>query len=213
MSLVRRQKPLAPKPPSFREVKPEHSTPDFRRYVTAALDLLRNSKTEVGRATYQMIARGAVQVDELTDLTRPDFNRVRHTLDEFGSPVGAEGYERLPERKGRAWRAIEKNITGYQWDNRLYVERGLTPEKLARTLVHEVNHIVNRSEENYQGDNAALREEYRAFYVEKQFSGEKMTPARCRALKEEIARDYGLTRAKPGELPDVPPGILVPPRR
>ena len=96
-------------------------------------------------------------------------------------------------------------------DDRIYVARGLTPTKLASTLVHEVNHFINKSEEHYRGPTQGLLEEYRSFYVEKLFAGVTMTPARCKALKEEVAREYGFTKAHLERIPDVPPGLLIPP--
>jgi hypothetical protein len=53
-------------------------------------------------------------------------------------------------------------------------------------------------------------EEYRATYAEKLFQGVAMTPARCQTLKTRVARQYELAHAKLDEIPDVPPGILVP---
>ncbi|MBI3183223.1 MAG: hypothetical protein HYZ28_13885 [Myxococcales bacterium] len=212
MSVVRTRRAEAPSRLGFSEVDPSHSSASFKRYVARALEVLRRSRTPIGRATYDVISRGRVRIDELSDLTRQDFRRVRRTIASFGTRVGSDEYHRLHDRKGHAWRAIEENIRGYQWDDRIYVERGLSPEKLASTLVHEVNHILNVSEEHYRGDTAALREEYRAFYAEMLFAGAKMTPERCKSLKQQIVREYGLTEAKLEEVRDQPPGILLPRR-
>lgn len=194
----------------FREVDARHSSAAFRQEVQAGLEVLRKSKSPVGRATFEAITRGGVRIDELTDLNREDFARVRKTLASFGSRVGADEYARLHEGKGHAFRAITQNLEGYEWDDRIYVPRGMPPSQLAKALVHEVNHVLNQSEEHYRGDTQALREEYRAFYAEKLFQGVKMTPAECQKLKASIVRDYGLPKARVAEIPDVPPGVLVP---
>lgn len=213
MSRIAHRSTPVPKPPRFREVDEQHTSADFRRYVDAALETLRTSKTEIGRATYELIVRGGVRIDEMTDLTRADFARVRKSLATFGKHVGADEYRRLHEGQGKALRAIRETLSGYEWDDRIYVERGLTPRQLAATLVHEVNHVLNKSEEHYRGDTAALREEYRAYYAEKLLAGERMTPRKCADLKASIVRDYGLAKAHLAEIPDHPDGVLIPGKR
>ena len=211
MATIRAPRPRRSEPASFKEVRPERSTADFRKTVQQALEVLRTSKTEVGRATYAYVTTGRVKVDELNDLTRPDYHRVRRDLKKWTDALRPEAYESLANPRSPASKALDRLLNGYMWDDRIYVAKGLSPQKLASTLVHEVNHFLNRSEENYRGDTNALLEEYRAFYVEKLFKGEEMTPAKCRKLKEEVAREYGLDKARLGEIPDVPPGVLVPP--
>lgn len=202
----------APRPPPsrFKEVNTARSSPEFRAYVGKALEVLKNSPTPIGKATYRYITSGKVRIDELGDLTRPDFNRARKTLAGWGVKLAKDDFERLGDKRSRAHRAVEENLTGYMWDDRIYVEPGLSAKKLAATLVHEVNHVVNRSEEHYRSDTAAFTEEYRAFYAERLFSGETMTKAKCQALKAKVAKDYGFDAARLDEVPDVPPGKLIP---
>jgi hypothetical protein len=82
---------------------------------------------------------------------------------------------------------------------------------LASTLVHEVNHILNESEENYRGDRSILCEEYRAFYAEAAFRGEDASdPDVCRRIKQGVIEDYGLEGVTPDDVPGIPPGTLIP---
>ena len=84
---------------------------------------------------------------------------------------------------------------------------------LAATLVHEVNHVFNNSEEKYRSQKAILVEEYRAFYSEELLrTGKTPTATRAKALKEEIIAEYGLKNVTAKDVPDVPPGVMVPPR-
>jgi len=201
----------APRPlPRFTEVNAARTSPEFKAYVGKALDVLKKSPTPIGQATYRYITTGKVRIDELTDLTRADFNRARRTLKGWGVNLSKDDFERLGDKRSRASRAVQENLTGYMWDDRVYVEPGLTPKKLAATLVHEVNHVINRSEEHYRSDTAAFTEEYRAFYAERLFAGEAMTPAKCKALKAKVAKDYGFDQARLDEVPDVPPGRMIP---
>ena len=188
----------------FLEVNPRNTSLEFRGYVAKALRALRRSDTEVGRATYEAIATGKIKVDELSDLTRADYMHLRKELIPDGVRLKVEDYERL--HRPTVMRAITESIDGYMWDNRIYVTRGASAEKLASTLVHEVNHVLNASEENYRGDKNILEEEYRAFYAEELFKGTEMTPERCRRLKQEVIDGYGLDGVTPDDVADLPPG-------
>lgn len=76
--------------------------------------------------------------------------------------------------------ALADDLDGYQWGNRLYFTLGPDTDiqELAGTLVHEVNHVLNRSECSYYEDflahtvdqDLAFLEEYRAFFVECYFT-------------------------------------------
>jgi hypothetical protein len=88
-----------------------------------------------------------VQIDELADLTCWDARR-----------LADEG-------------ATVDEVDGYMWSNRVYVARGMPVARLAATLVHEVNHVINRSEVGYWDDfpTSAFVHEYRAFHTEAMF--------------------------------------------
>jgi len=96
-----------------------------------------------------------------------------------------------------------ENLDGYQWGNRLYFAFPETPEPavLAITLVHEVNHALNRSECSYYRDlntheldpTLSFVEEYRAFIAECAYRrGRNATADRCDtwAHTELVDRGY-----------------------
>jgi hypothetical protein len=197
----------------FLEVNPTRSSLAFRTEVMAALDVLKDSKTAVGRATFEAIVSGRVKVDTLSDLTRPDFMRVRRDLLPDGVDLKVDDFIKLHDTQSGAMRAITSKLDGYMWDDRVYVTQGRPAKELAATLVHEVNHVFNNSEEKYRSQKAILVEEYRAFYSEELLrTGKTPTATRAKALKEEIIADYGLTNVTAKDVPDVPPGVMVPPR-
>lgn len=211
MSTVRTQRAPARPTHAFKEVRPERSSPQFRAYIGKALGLLKASKSPIGRATYRYVATGKVKLDVVSELTRADYLRARKDLLKWTQALRPDAYETLGNPRSPASKALDRLLNGYMWDDRIYVARGISPQKLASTLVHEVNHFINKSEEHYRGPNQALMEEYRAFYVERLYAGEKMTGPKCQRLKADIARDYGFTKAQLDRIPDVPPGLLVPP--
>lgn len=208
MTVVRRGASVLP--PKFREVNEAHTSTGFKAYVGKALEVLRANKTEIGQATYRYITSGKVKIDQMQDLTRPDFERARHTLAGWGKELSKADFEKLHDGRSVAARAVKDQLRGYMWDDRIYVEEGLSPQKLASTLVHEVNHVINRSEEHYRGDTQALLEEYRAFYAERLFAGDPMPPSKAKALKASVARSYEFGKARMGEIPDRPPGKMIP---
>jgi broad specificity phosphatase PhoE len=71
---------------------------------------------------------------------------------------------------------LAENLDGYMWGNRLYFASAseMESDMLAATLVHEVNHVANRSECSYYADidshaiddTNAYIEEFRAFLSE-----------------------------------------------
>ena len=192
----------------FLEVNPARTSTQFRNYVGAALELLKKSDTPIGRLTFDLISSGAVKIDGLSDLTRADYLRVRHEMDKAGGRPLPMDRDTLDDKRSRAWRAITTDLTGYMWDDRIYVAEGLSSRDLASTLVHEVNHVRNHSEEAYRSPKAVLIEEYRAFYSEALFGGEALSAARCRQLKEGVIRDYDLKDVGPDDVADLPPGLI-----
>jgi hypothetical protein len=209
MSVTRAQR--RPPATSFREVKPERSDKAFRAYVDKALAVLKANPSPLSQATYRYVVTGKVRIDAIADLTRADYLRARKDLIKWTQALSPDAYGSLQNPRSPASKAIDRLLNGYMWDDRIYVAKGLTPQQLASTLVHEVNHFVNKSEEHYRGHTQPLIEEYRAFDLEALFNGERMTPARCKALKLEVAKEYGFDKARLDRIPDVPPGLLIPP--
>ena len=113
--------------------------------------------------------------------------------------------ELLPELANRrVLRTIESELDGYMWSNRIYVSRGQTAERLAATLIHEVNHVLNRSEVGYYDDlpTSAFIHEYRAFYAESLFDPDEYEGI---DIADYVIENYDLDRSK------IDPEILAAP--
>lgn len=208
----------------FDEVTPATSDAAFRAEIEAALAALcvSDSDRDLGYHTYRSIATGLVQLDVLEDLSDADYQTVLVFM-ELPSDTPRE----------QAMPAILRDMVGYMWGNRLYFQLGLTTGELAATLVHEVNHVLNRSDENYYlpidgavseaerkqilnelrtDHGAAFREEYRAFYVEEVYNGAPLDVGMrqsMRTLKQDVASLYELS-IDIDAFPDFPEGVLVP---
>lgn len=156
----------------FVEIDPSHTNATFRAYIHGALDELAADPRQLAQLTLRSIKDGQVKLDELSDLTCGDFLRVAKDLPNLGIEPG--DYEDLTPRSELA-AAIANELDGYMWSNRIYVSRGQETKRLAATLIHEVNHVVNRSEVGYYDDlpTSAFLHEYRAFYAESLFDPEE----------------------------------------
>ena len=83
-----------------------------------------------------------------------DFARVKRDFKKDGVDV----HRHDGEIDARSLRAITNDIAGYMWDDRVYVAPGMDPADIARALVHEVNHVLNESEEHYRSALSTLIE-------------------------------------------------------
>jgi hypothetical protein len=177
----------------FDEVDPGSSTASFRRYVGKALDALAAHDSDLARLTLQSIESGKVKLDELRDLTCADFERVRNDLPAAG--LQPSDREHLHDRGSAVAATLENELDGYMWSNRIYISRGQTPVRLAATLVHEVNHVINRSELGYYDDlpSSAFIHEYRAFHAERLFDPEEYADI---DLVDHVITNYELDRSK-----------------
>jgi len=203
--------------PSFREVDASHSSSAFREQISNALSYLKNSPHEIAKETLRSIHLGLVHIDEICDLTLSDFKQVINDYQAEGTPLALteSDYPKLQSRESVACRVLQEHLSGYQWENRIYVSLSQSKKNLALTLVHEVNHVINRSHISYyRSDLDAFLEEYRAFYVENIVAGYDMQdPTILKRIKLKIVEDYGFRRELLSEVPDYPLGVLVPTQR
>jgi len=177
----------------FIEIDATHTNATFRAYIHKALDKLAAHDSELARLTVASIKSGKVRIDELADLTCSDFERVRNDLPDLGLTPADHA---LLQRRGSAvTAAIAGEIDGYMWSNRIYVSRGQDAQRLAATLVHEVNHVINRSEVGYYDDlpTSAFLHEYRAFHAERMFDPEYYADT---DLVDYVLTEYELDRTK-----------------
>ena len=177
----------------FSEVDATHSTLTFRRYLESAIRRLERHPSELAQLTARAIRDRRVHLDELVDLTCWDFERARADLPAAG--LTSADYHRLHDRGSSVAKALTDELDGYMWSNRIYVSRGQATNRLAATLVHEVNHVINRSEVGYYDDlpTSAFLHEYRAFYSESLFDPEEYAGI---DLVDHVIENYELDRSK-----------------
>jgi len=202
---------------NFQEVNEVRSSQEFKIYMQDALNLLKNHATKIGKYTYKSIANGRVKIDLLMDLTRQDFAHVvaDYTYDDENFPIDVSDYEEFQNGNEDIVSLIESQLAGYMWHNRIYVHHHHTTYSLARTLVHEVNHVLNRSEVHYyESSSNTLREEYRAFLAEAKFQQKNFNSSKFRKkILRETRLLYGLAISAVRKVRSIPKGLFIPSRK
>jgi len=201
----------------FIQVDPSRNSAEFSIYVKSALKVLSNNTHPIAQETLKSIHDGRVFIDDIRDITRSDYHRILESLgDGITAPsicrLGHSDYEDVRNARPWAVACITEAIDGVMWGRNVYLTPGQSPTDLALTLVHEVNHVLNRSHQNNKGDPYfEFKEEFRAHYVEALVKGED-TAARnfCRDLKRSVAEKYGYRFDKVRPLACTPKGHLIP---
>jgi hypothetical protein len=181
--------------------------------ITAALDELARVAVEGTSGRQRRLAETTLARIEAGDVVLGLIPRARgvdlwHMCKDMGDrPECAGESPPTPDWAGSGplLALITLSLDGYQWGNRLYFafNEETTPSVLSITLVHEVNHALNRSECSYYRDlvshevDPALSfvEEYRAFIAEcVHRRGSGATVARCDAWanRELVDRGYDI---------------------
>ncbi|MBF0441603.1 MAG: hypothetical protein HQK54_06835 [Oligoflexales bacterium] len=169
---------------SFIKANPAYPLPViFERKVDEALALLdkaaKNPKNglraELAEETLNRIREGAVLLDEITSALPQDLYHMCRDLHISICKIPLK-YPTDFIANDELRKSIVKNYAGYMWGNRIYftVNAKTDPQVLASVLVHETNHVLNRSECHYYSDTIeqtiddrqGYLEEYRAFVAE-----------------------------------------------
>jgi len=193
----------------FSEVDSDHTNITFRRYIEAAVRLLERSDSPLAQLTAESIRERRVLVDEMIDLTCWDFDRTRHDLPDAG--LTSDDYLTLQDPGSPAAKTLAENLDGYMWSNRIYVARGLPVKRLAATFIHEINHVINRSEVGYYENlpTSGFLHEYRSFALEAEFDPGEWEGV---DLVDYVITNYELDRENidPGALKEPLVPVLMP---
>ena len=196
----------------FQEVKPQYSSQWFRQYIQEALEEINENQTAIARFSLKMITHKKVKIDQLRDLTFEDF---QHILDDYiyegqEPPFTLKDYYRLHQKNSPVLKKLRSEMYGYMWDNRIYVSLNQTADSLAKTLVHEINHVINESHlAYYQSTEQDFIEEYRAFYAEALYDEKPVRSKKfSKKLKQEVIDLYQFAGLDPDDFRDLPPGYF-----
>lgn len=198
---------------SFQFIDNELPPQALKSKINRTLKELQTSKTEIAQYTYESICAGRAQIGTLADVTYLDFLQILSDFKRYGTEsfLTAAHYQNLKKKNSKSLIELKRHLDGYMWEKRIYLSDNNDSKTLAATLIHEVNHVLNRSELNYyQSDDLAFMEEYRAFYVEKLFREENMDDEKAlKALQLRVKNDYNLD-VDINKFPLIPTGLLYP---
>ncbi len=173
-------------------------------FLAAVRAHLASSKSEIGRNTFDAIENGTILLDTLDSLSVSDCRRL--VEENPRQWIGVVHPDECVE--GRVPAKIIERVSGYQHENRIYVRVSKKIPDAAATVVHETNHVVNRTHEHYATPEEILEEEYRAYYVTLLYQdGRAPASGYLSWLKSWIVEQYVLGIA-PATIADVPAGIL-----
>lgn len=185
----------------------------FEKKVQKAIEELSQGERPIAIETSRCLKAGRAKILSLTDLTVSDYRQVLKFWKDQGEKLNftASDYPQLKVKKSPLQKYLLRALDGFMWDDRIYLHPDVSSRGLASTLVHEFNHVINKSHLHYATDEESFTEEYRAFAMEEELAGRDWRAhAAAMNLKKRVAKDYNLKRLKLESLPDVPRGILVP---
>ena len=199
---------------AFSEIRPGKTSNSLRRYIKRALKVLSKNDSPIAKHTLKSIKEGRVKIGLLRDLTKNDYKKILLDLKRNGkrTKLTLKDYKKIRSKNSAVLKEISRQFGGYMWDDRIYVARGLPARTLAKTLIHEVNHVINKSHIGYYtSETNAFIEEYRAFYVEALYeSSKKPNKKNCSLIKKMVIDLYHFKKVSLSDIPDIPPGILIP---
>lgn len=201
--------------PSYVLVDPDRPlTRGERGKLVAALKVLGDTakrgatsrQRRLAAETLARLAAGDVRVASIGSARGRDLWHMCKDLEAQPACAGAPPTDPTWSGDAALRAAVLADLDGYMWGDRLYFrfDSDVLAADLAATLVHETNHVLNRSECSYYSDyyqhvvdpTGAWLEEYRAFVAEcVERRGASARASRCDgfARGELEARDYGLT--------------------
>lgn len=139
-----------------------HLRNTWLRMFNKAMALLRSKDHPIARYTVKLIESAKVKVLPYEKIRRKDYQLLREEYE--GDIVN------FPKRLPLARKTIHKLKTdwdGFIYENRLYIsDANQDPLMFARTIVHELNHYINDSNDHYETDEDRFREECRASIAE-----------------------------------------------
>lgn len=128
-----------------------------------AMALLRSKDHPIARYTVKLIETAKVKVLPYEKMHHHDYLELRDEYDE-------DDMVHLPKPHPLARKAVQKlknDWYGRIYDNRIYIsDTNKDSLMFARTLVHEINHYINDSNNHYETNEDCFREECRANVAE-----------------------------------------------
>ena len=179
-------------------------------FLGDVLSILARSPSPIAANTLRALRSGVAHLDTLDRLTVEDCVMLLTENPKPWAGIAAAGEcGKAEEGLATVPAAVLERVSGFTNGDRIYVNPARSTRDMATTVVHEINHVANHSQDHYGTHAEILREEYRAYWVAQHFedAGRPVGGAYLGWLKHWIVENYALD-ASPAELTDVPSGNL-----
>jgi hypothetical protein len=179
----------------------------WERTLRKALEMLSNNKHPIALYTYNIFKNGTLKIIPFNKLVKKDFS-------DFLNDYHTENKEKLPCHYPPSEKVINKMVDN--WDakicaNRITISHKIrNPKRIAEILVHEANHFLNHSNDNYDTDKQIYAEELRAIVAEKLVFSKAMRTDKLKKIAHRVAKSYEVPLPKEIKMPA---GLFVPRKR
>ena len=176
----------------------------WERVYKQALEILRETNHPIAKYTLGLIENKTLEIITFNKVKEKDF---KCYADDYCDDKG----EKLPHHYPPSSLTISKIIKA--WDakingNRVSINHTLSdPKKIAKILVHEANHFLNDTNDNYDTDEKQFTEEFRAVLSESLVFSKPLRKWKLQEIAKEVAKRYELPLPKSIGMPE---GLFVP---
>jgi hypothetical protein len=171
----------------------------WRRLYQQACEILKKSTNPVEMTTWDMIERKKVEVLPFIQFRKEDYFDLRAEYPAKKRTVLSRTFPPTID----TIKQLENDWSGRIYGNRIYICAGFkSVDKMKNTLVHEINHFLNHSNDHFTTKADQFREELRALLAEKATKPRPLTRLQVKLAAEKVAKDYELPLPKKITLPD-----------
>lgn len=139
--------------------------PNWHRRFQAALNFLEKLGTPIAKQTLEIIKSGKVVIGSFSNLTRKDYTELH---EEYFANRKHRKEKKIYPPTNQFIRSIADQWDGAIYDKRIYINPHIEDvRKIAKVIVHELNHFINDSNNHMETDRDRFIEELRANLAEK----------------------------------------------
>ncbi len=156
----------------------------WQRTFRKALAFLKAHPHPIAQMTAKLIENKTVEIKSLYHMDQSDYARL---INETNRSIDDKISTSFPPTASSVNR-LQTKWNGRIYGNRLYISSELTdPKDFARIIIHEANHYINHSNENYRTNDQRFEEECRARIAEAMVFRPLYT--RTRSFLKDIAQN------------------------
>tara|TARA_R110002110_G_scaffold415857_1_gene658508 strand:+ start:11248 stop:11799 length:552 start_codon:yes stop_codon:yes gene_type:complete len=155
----------------------------FARSIARAKKLLAKWNTAITKTTLAVLNNKEVELRSYNNPHPKDISELARII-----KADQAMHFRAPLQFSKR---ISEECDGLYFQGRVYISERLTsPKDVATTLIHEVNHYLNQSDEHLETKKQVFKEEYRAAVAEYLGQNRPMTRNLYKICAQRVCEDY-----------------------